>query len=96
MKASIDRQFDKWQKQLVNKSVTLEELLEIIGTEILENVDSDSEEIAQYRCQRLTDLENLAMDLEEESIDGEDDVDEFPEAQGVQDELGDTEDDEDD
>ena len=34
IKAAIDSQFDAWHKQLNNKSVTLEEILDIIGIDI--------------------------------------------------------------
>ena len=88
IKAAIDSQFDTWHKQLNNKSVTLEEMLDIIGTEFLNSLDKDTEEIAKYRCDKLNYLEELAMKLEEETIDTEEDEVDDNEVQGSIDEDG--------
>lgn len=85
IKASIDRQFETWHKQLSNKSVKLEEILDIIGTEFINSMDKDTEEISKYRCDKLNELEEFAMQIEEETTEIEDDEAEEEEPQGSMD-----------
>ena len=83
IKASIDAQFDNWEKQLKNKSVTLEEMFDLIGTELLNSVNTDTDEIAQYRCDKLNYLEDVAMKLEESAeIEEDEEEEDISEAQG--------------
>ena len=96
IKASIDTQFDTWEAQLKNKSMPLEDIFDIIGTEFINTVKNDTEEISQYRLDKLKSLEDLAMTLEEDSVEIEENENEADEreAQGM-DESPEADDDED-
>jgi len=69
IKADIDSRFDTWERQLKDKTVSIDEIFEVIGNEFLNSVKNDEQDISQYRCDKLNYLEDLAMKIEEECID---------------------------
>ena len=95
IKTAIDSQFDTWEAQLKNKSMPLEEIFDLIGTEFINSVKNDTEDISQYRLDKLKYLEDLAMTLEEESVEIEENEDDDRETQGPMDEPHEADDEED-
>jgi hypothetical protein len=80
IKANIDRDYDKYIDQIKKGSKKLDDLLDLIGTEIMAKIDVDTDEIAQYRSEKLNELVRFANALEgeEEFIeDKEEDEDRF-------------------